>query len=292
MGLAVDRGRLRPRHRHRGLGLPRHARPSAPKLEPAGQPRRLLPAAQPPLPRATSRSTRSASAATELWFVATALLLPRHARRRPQLRAALEAAVRQRARPGDRCHLNGMAMVDGAPRFVTALGADRRARRLARGQGERRRRDRRRQRRDRRSRACRCRTRRAGTTAGCGFLQSGKGELCSVDLETRRGRDDRRAARLHPRPRRSPGRSPSSACRRSARPSTFGGLPLVERLDERLCGVWVVGIESGEIVGFLRFEDLVQEVFDVALLPGVRLPGDRRARQHRGRNLLPAALGH
>jgi uncharacterized protein (TIGR03032 family) len=54
--------------------------------------------------------------------------------------------------------------------------------------------------------------------------------------------------------------------------ATFGGLPLMERLDERLCGVWAVDPQSGRIVGFLRFEELVQEVFDVALLPGLRYP--------------------
>jgi uncharacterized protein (TIGR03032 family) len=54
--------------------------------------------------------------------------------------------------------------------------------------------------------------------------------------------------------------------------ATFGGLPLMERLDERLCGVWAVNPESGQIVGFLRFEELVQEVFDVKLLTGVRFP--------------------
>jgi uncharacterized protein (TIGR03032 family) len=54
--------------------------------------------------------------------------------------------------------------------------------------------------------------------------------------------------------------------------ATFGGLPLMKRLDERLCGVWAVNPQSGKIVGFLRFEELVQEVFDVALLAGVRYP--------------------
>ena len=54
--------------------------------------------------------------------------------------------------------------------------------------------------------------------------------------------------------------------------ATFGGLPLMERLDERLCGVWAVDPQSGNTVGFLRFEELVQEVFDVALLPGLRYP--------------------
>jgi uncharacterized protein (TIGR03032 family) len=54
--------------------------------------------------------------------------------------------------------------------------------------------------------------------------------------------------------------------------STFGDLPLTERLRERQCGVWVIDLRSGEIVGFLRFEDLVQEIFDLAVLPGVRFP--------------------
>ena len=54
--------------------------------------------------------------------------------------------------------------------------------------------------------------------------------------------------------------------------ATFGGLPLMERLDERLCGVWAVNPQNGQIAGFLRFEELVQEVFDVELLPGLRFP--------------------
>jgi uncharacterized protein (TIGR03032 family) len=54
--------------------------------------------------------------------------------------------------------------------------------------------------------------------------------------------------------------------------ATFGGLPLMDRLDERLCGVWAVNPETGQTVGFLRFEELVQEVFDVGVLPGLRYP--------------------
>jgi uncharacterized protein (TIGR03032 family) len=54
--------------------------------------------------------------------------------------------------------------------------------------------------------------------------------------------------------------------------ATFGGLPLTDRLDERLCGVWALNPENGDTVGFLRFEELVQEVFDVAVLPGIRYP--------------------
>ncbi len=54
--------------------------------------------------------------------------------------------------------------------------------------------------------------------------------------------------------------------------STFGGLPIEERLDERLCGVWAVDTQSGNIVGFLRFEELVQEIFDLVILTGIRYP--------------------
>jgi uncharacterized protein (TIGR03032 family) len=54
--------------------------------------------------------------------------------------------------------------------------------------------------------------------------------------------------------------------------ATFGGLPLMERLDERLCGVWAVNPASGNVVSFLRFEEMVQEVFDVSLLAGLRYP--------------------
>ena len=54
--------------------------------------------------------------------------------------------------------------------------------------------------------------------------------------------------------------------------ATFGGLPVSERVDERLCGIWAVDTRSGETLGLLRFEELVQEIFDVALLPGLSWP--------------------
>jgi uncharacterized protein (TIGR03032 family) len=54
--------------------------------------------------------------------------------------------------------------------------------------------------------------------------------------------------------------------------TTFGGLPLTGRLEERMAGVWVVNIETAKVIGFLRFEDQVQEIFDVAILPGQRFP--------------------
>jgi hypothetical protein len=55
--------------------------------------------------------------------------------------------------------------------------------------------------------------------------------------------------------------------------AVFSGIPIAEKaLEERNCGVWVVDLRTGGIVAFLRFEDAVQEVFAVQVLPGLRYP--------------------
>ena len=167
--------------------------------------------------------------------------------------------------PEDRCHLNGLAMVDGKPRYVTALGETNtqggwRANKanggilmdvetnevLLRGlsmpHSPRWYRDR------------------------LWVLESGEGGLAWVDLQTRE---------LHT-VTRLPGFTRGisfvgplafiglSQVRESA---VFSGIPLVERVQERMCGVWVVNIETGETLSFLRFEEGVQEIFAVQVLP-------------------------
>jgi uncharacterized protein (TIGR03032 family) len=54
--------------------------------------------------------------------------------------------------------------------------------------------------------------------------------------------------------------------------AVFSGISLTERLQERLCGIWVVDVGSGRPVAFLRFEGALQEIFAVSVLPGVRYP--------------------
>jgi uncharacterized protein (TIGR03032 family) len=54
--------------------------------------------------------------------------------------------------------------------------------------------------------------------------------------------------------------------------STFGGLPIAERLSELKCGVAVVDLRRGELAGLLDFETAVEEIFDVQVLPGLRFP--------------------
>jgi uncharacterized protein (TIGR03032 family) len=48
--------------------------------------------------------------------------------------------------------------------------------------------------------------------------------------------------------------------------AVFSGIAIAER-PERSCGVWVVDIVTGQVVAYLQFEDAVQEIFAVQVLP-------------------------
>jgi uncharacterized protein (TIGR03032 family) len=53
----------------------------------------------------------------------------------------------------------------------------------------------------------------------------------------------------------------------------FSGIAIAEmREQDRCCGVWIVDINRGEIVGFVKFTDGVQEIFAVQVLVGLRWP--------------------
>ena len=56
--------------------------------------------------------------------------------------------------------------------------------------------------------------------------------------------------------------------------AVFSGIQITERLQEteRTCGVWVIDIQRGQVIAFLKFEEAVQEIFAVCLLPGIRFP--------------------
>ena len=172
--------------------------------------------------------------------------------------------------PEDRCHLNGLELIEGIPKYVTALGTtntaggwrenkarggilmdvtmnDSLAQGLSMPHSPRWYRDR------------------------LWLLESGEGSLATVDL----------AAGQVESVTQLPGFTRGidfygplafvglSQVRESA---VFSGIPLTERLTERICGVWVVNIETGQIVAFLKFEDAVQEIFAVQVLPGARFP--------------------
>ncbi len=64
-----------------------------------------------------------------------------------------------------------------------------------------------------------------------------------------------------------------SLCRENR---TFSGLALDDNLRERKaearCGLQVINLRSGDAVHSLRIEGVVKELYDVAVLPGVRRP--------------------
>jgi uncharacterized protein (TIGR03032 family) len=60
---------------------------------------------------------------------------------------------------------------------------------------------------------------------------------------------------------------------RPRRNHTFEGLALDQRLADKdaaaRCGLIIVDIDTGQTVEWLRFEHTIDELYDVAVLPGV-----------------------
>lgn len=270
MGLAFDRGRL-------AIGTKLHAwefhdQPDVAKsLEPAGKHDHCF------LPRFGQFTGQIgihdiAWAGDELWVVNTRFsclaTLDRNysfvPRWRPKFISALAAE--------DRCHLNGLGLRDGKPRYVTALGET-----DAGGAW-----------REKKANGGCLIDIEAGEFIARGLsmphsprwhdgklwmLESGAGSLAIVDLKT--GKLETVAL--------LPGFTRGldfygpfafiglSQVRQSA---LFSGIPITDRLpdEQRCCGVWIVDTRSGQIVAFLRFDAGVQEIFAIQVLPGMRYP--------------------
>jgi uncharacterized protein (TIGR03032 family) len=175
-----------------------------------------------------------------------------------------------RLAPEDRCHLNGLEVVNGVPRYATALGET-----------------------DTPG-GWRVNKKEGGIlmdvpaneviTRGLSMphsprwhdgrlwlLESGKGGIGVVDPERCRYES---VAEL-------PGFTRGlDFCGRFAfvglsqvrESAVFSGLAITEKPAERACGVWVLDVVSGRTVAFLKFEDAVQEIFAVQVMPGRRWP--------------------
>jgi uncharacterized protein (TIGR03032 family) len=205
-------------------------------------------------------------AAGELWFVNTrfSCLCTRSERYsfQPRWRPPFVSAVVAE----DRCHLNGLAVVDGEPRYVTALGQ------TDTNGGWRA---------NKRSGGVLLDVPAGAVVAGglsmphsprvvdgrLWVLESGSGGVCTVDVAT--GRVETvaqlpgftRGLDFH-------GRLAFVGLSKVRETAEFGDLPITELpLAERACGVWVVDLDSGRTVAFLRFEAGVREIFAVAVVP-------------------------
>lgn len=174
--------------------------------------------------------------------------------------------------PEDRCHLNGLAMEDGLPRFVTARGRSDEAKGWKPGQA------------------------RGGLVISVPdnaivsdqlsmphspfchkgklwLVNTGTCEFGTLDLDTGRFQP------VCPLP--SYGRGLSVINNHAViglslprKDDGFAKLPLGEVLQKRnselMCGLVIVNLTSGEIDHWLRFQHTIREVSDLSVVPGVR----------------------
>lgn len=54
--------------------------------------------------------------------------------------------------------------------------------------------------------------------------------------------------------------------------STFGGVPIADKRDELRCGVAVIDLRRGRAVAYIEFKSGVEEIFAVEVVPHARLP--------------------
>jgi uncharacterized protein (TIGR03032 family) len=276
MGLAVDGGRLALGTR-KEVWLLRNAPDIAPRVEPAGQHDACF------LPRSSHVTgdigIHEIAWAGELWIVSTRFsclatlsadysFVPRW---RPSFISALAAE--------DRCHLNGLAILENQPRFVTALGTTdlRDGWRADKphggclmdvGSGEI---------------ICRGLSMPHSPRFHDGrllVLESGTGSLLLVDQA---GGQRETVTRL-------PGFTRGLALcgpyafvglSKIRETSAMDGVPLAERREELKCGVAVVDLRSGLLIAFLEFQTAVEEIFDVTTLARFALSrGDWLSTRH------------
>lgn len=170
----------------------------------------------------------------------------------------------------DRCHLNGLALDADGPRWVTCLGETN----TPRGWRER-----------KANGGCLLDvSRNAVAVRGLAMphsprvhrgavwlLNSGMGHLSRVDPA--RGTVEPVAA--------LPGYTRGLDCHgswafvglsRIRESNVFGGLPIAEHREELVCGVAIVDLDTGRVLGTLQFHNGVEEIFDVTVLPGFRNP--------------------
>jgi uncharacterized protein (TIGR03032 family) len=170
----------------------------------------------------------------------------------------------------DRCHLNGLCLVDGQPKYTTAMAevdtpAGWRPNKVTTG--------------------CLIDIP-SGEIVARGFamphsprvyggrvwlLNSGAGRLVTVDIATGKAET---VAELpgYTRGLALAGQFAFVGLSKIRETATFGGVPIAEQPEKLKCGVAIVDLVSGKPIGYLEFKTGVDEIFDVQVLPGIRFP--------------------
>jgi uncharacterized protein (TIGR03032 family) len=268
MGLAVDGQRLTIGTRNQ-IWFLRNATDIASRVEPPGQHDACF------LPRSSHVTGdigvhEMAWAGDELWVVNTRFsslctLHPDYSfvpRWQPPFISALAAE--------DRCHLNGLAIVDGQPKYVTILGETDTAGgwRANKPQG-----------------GCLMDVS-SGEMISRGLsmphsprlhdgrlwlLESGTGQLVLVDAASG-GRQTIVALPGFARGLALCGPYAFVGLSKIRPTSAMDGVPLAERREQLKCGVAAIDLRSGSVIAFLEFQTAVEEIFDVQLSLGLRFP--------------------
>jgi uncharacterized protein (TIGR03032 family) len=174
--------------------------------------------------------------------------------------------------PEDRCHLNGLGLQDGRPRWATALGETNQPGGW----------------RENKSQGGILLDIETNQVVSQGLsmphsprwhngrlwlLESGTGSLGHVDLQTGRFESIIQLDGFT-RGMEIIGNLAFIGLSQVRETAVFSNIQITERLQEsqRTCGVWVVDLTRGETIAFLKFEDAVQEIFAVVALPGMRYP--------------------
>lgn len=172
--------------------------------------------------------------------------------------------------PEDRCHLNGMAVVDGSPKYVTALGTTDEAGGWRKNKLD------------------------GGVLIDVDtnetllsglamphsprvwgedlyLLLSSSGELVRANLNTGKYEVVTRVSGFL-RGMAKVGDYAFVGCSMLRKTHTFGDLPLAS--DPKVfCGVMVIHLPSGAVVGQIKYVNSCEEIYDVQVLPGLRKPG-------------------
>ena len=206
----------------------------------------------------------------KLWLVNTRFCCLSHPSERYSFEPVWKPPFVSEVVPEDRCHLNGLAMVDGRPKYVTCLGETD----VVGGWRERK------------------------ATGGCVvdvesnqviargfamphsprwyqnqlfFCNSGAGELCALDPRT--GRHQvvitlpaylRGLSFVGP-------FALVGMCQIREK-HIFGNLPVQTRFAKLLCGVNIIDLRTGQSAGMLEFTRGCQELFEVQFIRGVARP--------------------
>jgi len=193
----------------------------------------------------------------------------------------------------DRCHLNGMAMENGVPRYVTALAetdtaAGWRANKAHSG--------------------CLIDVR-TGSVLTRGLcmphsprvrdgelfvLNSGRGEIAKVDRSTG-DLDIVEKVPGYTRGLAFEGQFAFVGLSRIRETNVFGGLPICERRDELCCGIAAVDLQTGRTVATFQFLTGVEEIFAVDVIQGhmnVAIGGASHDEQQQEIWVVPAAASN